>query len=87
MQSLKFVDHSEVNFFVDPIFTLDAVMKELQTSGQYGAHKAEIITHSPEDEMWTKGVLVDHSPQALLDTLVFYIKMYFADDVLYQDVL
>ena len=83
MRSLKFVDRLDVNFFISPVFapfrsTLDAVMKELQASGQYATRKAEIITSSIEDEMWTKGVLGDHSPQALLDTLVFYIGMYFA---------
>ena len=56
MRSLKFANHSDVNFFTDPVFapfkaTLDAVMKELQASGQHAARKAEIVTSQIEDQM------------------------------------
>ena len=83
MWSLNFEDRLYVNFFVNPLFaqfrsTLDAIIKELQASGQYAMHKAEIITSNNEVNMWTEGVHRDHSLQALLDTLMFYIEMYYA---------
>ena len=40
--------------------------------------KAQPITIEHEDISWEKGLLGDHSPQALIDTLVFYVSMCFA---------
>jgi len=53
-------------------------MKELQASGKYMPKKAQPITIEHKDILWEKGLLGDHSPQALSDTLVFYISMCFA---------
>ena len=59
MWTLKFSDHSDINFFtglaVAPFkSTLDAVMKELQASEQYTACEAKIITKNVEDDMWSQ---------------------------------
>ena len=40
--------------------------------------KAEPLTNDDEDVLWQKGALGDHTPQWLLDTLIFYIGMNFA---------
>ena len=40
--------------------------------------KAEVIGIDQEDMLWKKGLLGDLSPQALLDTLVYYVGLYFA---------
>ena len=47
-------------------------MKRLKSAGIGArAHKAEPLTPEEEEVLWEKGVLGDHSPQALLNT-VFY---------------
>ena len=46
--------------------------------GTYQRKKAEVIGIEQEDMLRKKGLLGDHSPQALLDTLVYYIGLYFA---------
>ena len=53
-------------------------MKELQASGKHMPKKAQTITIAHKDILWEKQLLVDHSPQALIDTVVFYIGMCFA---------
>lgn len=58
--------------------TLDSRMKQLQSSGAFQTRKAEPISVDCEDILWKNGLLGDHSPQVLIDTLVFYIGMYFA---------
>ena len=83
LQALRENDRADVNVFSDPKFsafkcTLDAKMKELQASGKYMPKKAQPITIEHEDILWEKGLLGDHSPQTLIDTLVFYIGMCFA---------
>ena len=45
-------------------------MKKLKATGKFVVKKAEVEDH--------KGLLGDYNPQSLLDTLVFYIGLYFA---------
>ena len=82
LRALRENDRADVNFFNDPKFsafkcTLDAKMKELQASGKYMPKKAQPITIEHKDILWEKGLLGDHLPQALIDTLVFYVGMCF----------
>ena len=70
-----------VDFFQDPEFvnlkkTLDGEMKRIQAKG-VGTHvkQAEPITEEEEEQMWSKGVLGEHTPQALLNTIFFMCGM------------
>ena len=74
-----------LDIFKDPKFvsfqkTLDAEMKRLKkTPGSRKAPKrAEPISDSEEDMLWRKGVLGTHSPQVLVDTMVYMAGLYFA---------
>jgi hypothetical protein len=40
--------------------------------------QAETLTEDKEDILWEKGLLGDHMPQTLFDTMVFYNGLYFA---------
>ena len=53
-------------------------MKRLRSTGIYKKQQAEVINIEHEDMLWAKGLLGDGSPQVLLDTLIFYIGLYFA---------
>lgn len=53
-------------------------MKRLRGLGKYKKKKAEVICVEHEDMLWSKGLLGDRTPQVLLDTLVYYIGLYFA---------
>ena len=80
---LRGMNQQEVNFFTDSIFScfkavLDSRMKELQSSGKYQVRKAEPISCEQENMLWEKGLLGDDSPQVLLDSLVYYVGLYFA---------
>ena len=80
---LKSVDRADINLFSDPKFisfkqTLDSLMKQLKATGNYHRKKAEVITLEHENLIWEKGLLGDHNARALVDTLVFYIGLYFA---------
>ena len=74
-----------VDIFKDPEFasfrrTLDAEMKRLKgTPGIRSVPKqAEPISAAEEEILWCKGLLGNHSPQCLVDTMVFMAGMYFA---------
>ena len=74
----------EIDIFKDSNFadfraTLDGEMKCLQSLG-LGTKKrqAEPLTEAEENLLWSSGVLGDHSPQALVDTIFFMNGIYFA---------
>ena len=51
---------------------LDGKLKWLNATGKYvHKKKAEVITEEMEELLWQKGLLSDHSPQVLLDTMVY----------------
>ena len=54
-------------------------MKRLQEKGLGSKHKqAEPITEVEEEILWEKGELGDHTPQSLLNTMVYMNSVYFA---------
>ena len=59
--------------------TLDLEMKKVQSLG-IGTKKkqAEPLTSEDEEVLWQAGELGDHSPQALVHTMLFMNGMYFA---------
>ena len=74
---------ANVNIFDEVKFsgflnTLDSRMKQLKASGQFESKRAGVITEEMEEILWQKGLLGDSSPHQLLDTLMFYIRLYFA---------
>ena len=73
-----------IDIFKDSDFTklratLDAEMKRLQVLG-VGSKKrqTEPLTEEEEEVLWQKGLLGDHTPQALLNTMVFMNGLYSA---------
>lgn len=59
--------------------TLDSEMKRLQRKGLGSCRKqAEPLTEQEEEILWQKGYLGDHSPQALVTTMIFMCGLYFA---------
>ena len=84
---LRYVRETKPNLdiFKDPEFasfrrTLDAEMKRLKgTPGIRSVPKqAEPISAAEEEILWSKGLLGNHSPQCLVETMVFMAGMYFA---------
>ena len=73
------IDIFKDSSFSDFRSTLDGEMKRLQSLG-IGVKKrqAEPLTEEEEEKLWTTGQLGDHSPQALLDTMIFMHGIYFA---------
>ncbi len=61
------------------IASLNAEMKRLQSKGMGSTQKqAESLSTQEEEQLWENQILGDHSPQALLNTMVFMIGLYFA---------
>ena len=55
------------------------MMKESASDGLGLTKKqGEIITLDEEEQLWSKGVLGDSSPQQLLDTLIYLFGIHFA---------
>ena len=74
----------DLNFFKDPAFAgfrkaLDSEMKRLTGLG-VGVKKKQAGPISIEEEsiLWEKKLLGDHSPQVLLDTMIFLCGIHFA---------
>ena len=84
MRHLRQSGKPEIDFFKERRFSefrasLDAEMKRLQGEG-YGSTKkqAEVLREEDENRLWEKKLLGDHTPQTLLDTIVFYNGLFFA---------
>ena len=73
-----------IDFFKDSNFiefraSLDSEMKRLQSTGLGSVKRqAEVITEEDEETLWRKGLLGDHTPQVLLDSIVYYCGLHFA---------
>ena len=71
-------------FFKDSNFiefraSLDSEMKRLQSTGLGSVKRqAEVITEEDKETLWRKGLLGDHTPQVLLDSMVYYCGLHFA---------
>ena len=74
----------EINIFKDYQYTgfrktLDGEMKRLRSAGiDVKKRQAEPISVEEEDTLWQKGVLGEHDPQTLLDTMLFLCGIHFA---------
>ena len=84
LRHLRQNGHPSLDIFKDPFFaefrsTLDAEMKRLQQLGIGSKKKqAEPLTDEEEEVLWQKGLLGDHTPKALVNTMVFMNGLYFA---------
>ena len=73
-----------IDFFQDAEFasfwqTLDAEMKRLKSAGLGSKPKqAEPLPEEDEEKLWQAMVLGDHNPQALLNTMIYMYRVYFA---------
>jgi len=74
----------DINFFEQFQFVqfcavLDGELKQLNATGKFiHKKKANVITEEMEEILWEKGLLGDHSPQVLCDTMVYLIGLCFA---------
>jgi len=71
-----------INIFKDPGFSqfqmvLEAEMKHLQSAG-IGAVQRKAETCDEEEILWQKGILGDHTAEALLNTMVYMNGVYFS---------
>ena len=73
---VRLFNDDKSSFLID---ALDAMMKESASDGLGLTKKqGEIITLDEEEQLWSKGVLGDSSPQQLLDTLIYMFGIHFA---------
>ena len=82
-RSLRVANTTDIDMFNSPKFaqfrdTLDSCMKQLKATGNFAVRKAQPISESIEDLLWSRGLLGRCSPQSVLDTMVFYLGLYFA---------
>lgn len=74
----------DINIFQDSNFfgfrkALDGRMKQLRCNGiGVQTKQAEPLSIEEEDQLWRNGHLGDHSPQVLLDTMLYLCGIYFA---------
>ena len=84
MRHLRTTSRHEIDIFKDHEFSqfrssLDAEMKRLQSKGVGPVHKqAEPFTTEEEELLWGNKILGDHSPEALLNTIIYMNGLYFA---------
>ena len=84
MRHLRWNGRPQVNLFCDCDFhdfraSLNAEMKKLEREGvEAKKRQAEVLTEANEELMWSKGLLGDTTPQSLLDTVIFYNRLFFA---------
>lgn len=84
MRYLRQNGRPEIDFFKNASFsgfvaTLDSEMKRIQSKGIGSKRRqAEPLTADEEELLWQTGQLGDHSPQALLNSMVFMNGIYFA---------
>ncbi len=81
-RSLKLSGRGEIGILRDPIFAecrevLENEMSRLQATGNFTRKSSTSIGIMEENTLWAKGILGDHSPQALVDTLLYYFTFYF----------
>ena len=58
---------------------LDGKLKQLNRTAKYVEKKrAGVITVEMEEKLWESGMLGDHSPQVLVDTVLYLIGLNFA---------
>ncbi len=75
---MRFLDPQSVTF-AKVHNTLDNRMKVLSHEGFITAKsKAEVITYSQEEKMWSDGLLSDESPEHLVYTLLYSLGIQFA---------
>ena len=78
IQFLRENGQPEVEFFKVHIYddfrsTLDSRMKRLKQAGMGSCKcQAEPLTEEEEEVLWEKGILGDHSPKALLNSLFLF---------------
>ena len=81
---LENADQAAINIFEDNDFAefrgvLDGKLKLLNRTGKYvEKKKADLIAVKMEHKLWESDLLGDHSPQVLVDTLVYLIGLNFA---------
>ncbi len=75
---VRFLDPQSTTF-VKVCNTLDNHMKSLSREGFITPKsKAEVITYSQEDKMWSDQILGSHSPERLLYTVLYLLGVQFA---------
>ena len=72
----------DLDIFKQPSFigfqkTLDSEMKRLRVSKGATIKQAEPITLTEEATLWDQKLLGDHSPQVLVDTMVYMCGVFF----------
>ena len=81
---LRESDRADVNLFDDAHLhcfrsMLASEMKRLHATGNYlEKRKALPISTEQEDRLWEMGLLEDHSPSVLVNTIIWYVGLYFA---------